>query len=943
MNILNRVTRRMLGKNPTRTWATIIGIMLSMALTVAVLEGAYSGLRFMENVEGATEGFYQGYYHGLTAEEAKRAVEQRAVKAAAVWQLVGYAALDNADRPLLAVDALGDNPDGILSVRLAAGRMPENDAELLLPLDWFSEPDLTRAEIEEKAAAAVGGTLTLSLGMRKAENGEPLTERYEYRFPVNNGGETLIDLTERTYTVVGVYCGFDRFIEGSNWCFRALTAGEGTGEYRVFFTLHLPALYRQFARTQTVSQNLIAHSSILRYHGVSDNVLLVALYGIAGILVALVALGSISLIYNSFSISVSERTRQFGILKSVGATKKQIRAMVRHEAFLLAGVGIVLGVGLGLAGIGVTLWAISPIISRMMTSESVLTAVQMRLIVSPAMLLIAAAVCLVTTLISARIPAMRAARLSPIEAIRQSADVKIRPREVKTSPLTQKLFGFDGMMASKSFKRNRKRYRATVLSLFISIVLFISASSLTSYLCDAINGVAGDSTAADILVYCSVPDGDPNALLEKLKRADGVTDGRFLLSLWTPITFDAKDLTDDYKQVAGLEKDDAEEVLQLTFGFVGDETFRSIVKDCGQNPDDYFSGAPVGAIVNENTAYVNIDGKNVYKSFRMVRDEAFPIRVTATDEREIDADGMVILVRDGILPNDALRLLGIGAGQIGLYPEEDYAKLGRPDENGHSPLGDALLAYEQTGVFDVSIIDREKLVIVPETDYYSAYELTLIGPCSAKGIVASHNAVLYPYSRMREVVDEQTAEKLLWYATYLFETENHTAAAEALYAIAEENQMRAFSLQDLTESLEIERLLVTVVNIFAYGFIILISLIAAANVFNTISTNVLLRRREFAMLKSIGLGEKGFRKMLNYECVIYGLKGLLWGLPAAALTSFLIWKVMSDGFSQPFYIPWHSIVIAVGSVFLVVFATMLYARHKLKRDNPIDALKNENL
>ena len=125
--------------------------------------------------------------------------------------------------------------------------------------------------------------------------------------------------------------------------------------------------------------------------------------------------------------------------------------------------------------------------------------------------------------------------------------------------------------------------------------------------------------------------------------------------------------------------------------------------------------------------------------------------------------------------------------------------------------------------------------------------------------------------------------------------------------------------------------------------ILVISLIAAANVFNTISTNVNLRRREFAMLKSVGLSNKGFRKMMNYECIIYGCKGLLWGLPVSVVVTFLIWKVTQNAFVIPFYIPWHSFVIAIGAVFLVVFASMLYASKRVRKDNMIEAIKNENL
>ena len=155
--------------------------------------------------------------------------------------------------------------------------------------------------------------------------------------------------------------------------------------------------------------------------------------------------------------------------------------------------------------------------------------------------------------------------------------------------------------------------------------------------------------------------------------------------------------------------------------------------------------------------------------------------------------------------------------------------------------------------------------------------------------------------------------------------------------------MDATQLYDSAAGEESVRMLVKVVNVFSYGFIILISLIAVANVFNTISTNVSLRRREFAMLRSIGLGNKGFRRMMNYECIIYGVKGLVWGLPAAIGMTWVIWRVTNQAFESSFYVPWYSIAIAVGSVFLVVFVTMLYAMDKIKKDNTIDALKNENL
>ena len=137
--------------------------------------------------------------------------------------------------------------------------------------------------------------------------------------------------------------------------------------------------------------------------------------------------------------------------------------------------------------------------------------------------------------------------------------------------------------------------------------------------------------------------------------------------------------------------------------------------------------------------------------------------------------------------------------------------------------------------------------------------------------------------------------------------------------------------------------LVTIIQIFSYGFIILISLISVANVFNTISSNVLLRRQEFAMLKSVGMTQRGFQRMMSYECMLYGLKSLLWGIPVSLLLSYFMYRAVGIGMDTPYLFPWQGILTSAVNVFLVVFISMLYAMRKMKRDNPLEALRNENL
>ena len=200
--------------------------------------------------------------------------------------------------------------------------------------------------------------------------------------------------------------------------------------------------------------------------------------------------------------------------------------------------------------------------------------------------------------------------------------------------------------------------------------------------------------------------------------------------------------------------------------------------------------------------------------------------------------------------------------------------------------------------------------------------------------------LIYPASMFEQAVSS-IASVSSW--EFRLQSDTPDAAVAQIGAYAQEQNFEGYELQNLTAGDETDRALIVIINVFSYGFIILISLIALANVFNTISTNVTLRRREFAMLRSVGLTEKGLNKMMNYECILYGVKGLSYGLIAAVLVTYLIYLAIRQGMDTEFYIPWYSITIAVASVFIVVFATMLYAMRKIKKEDPIEALKDENM
>lgn len=909
MNIFHRFTLASLKKNRVRTLVTVIGIMLSMALLTAVIEGANSGMQYLVRAETERVGAFHGYWREVEADKVSELARAEDVNKTAAFYRVGHAQVCDGEVKLtryLQIESMGAGLTDLVAVRLTAGRMPENEREIVLP-DRY---------VEQVARVRVGDTLTLSVGQRTL-NGEPIAAHKEYE-----KNEELTDCRELTYTVVGIFEKLDTVIDnGYSPSYIALTAGETAGPATVFFTLKHPARFYSVMKDNLnagIGYDWAAHSALLAYSGSFRNgVLTQLMYGLVTVLVVLIAFGSISLIYNSFSISVSERTRQFGILKSVGATKKQIRGAVLYEALVLCGIAIPLGAGVGCAGIGITLYCLRDSFHLILSDTS---DVKMKLVVSWVGLGMAALLCLSIALISAWIPARRALSVSPIQAIRQSTDIKISRREVKTSRLTQKLFGFEGMMASKNFKRNRKRYRSTVVSLFLSVTLFISAAAFCNYLKASVSSITSKDSGADIVYHTYDLRENPDALLEKLCRANGVERGAYLATRYETLRLPEGTLTKSYLEIfSDIMGSDTDGLYDMKLCAVSDAEFLRFTKAAGIDGERYLtSEEPMSLLYNRGSRYVRDASDASGSRAKWTTYTLFaPSATVGTYESrrirsEIDGYSFIAQDKDG---------------------DGSYLYLSKEDKATYRATGDDA--------------EREAFLNAhakrfSETEAVQVLSFRLGGTVDAVPLGMSEEKpfLIYPYSRIAEVTGIDPREDGI---AFCFEAPAHAAAYADMKQILSDAGQSTSRLYDNAQMLESMRSTVTVVNVFSYGFIILISLIAVANVFNTISTNIALRRREFAMMKSVGLTTRGMHKMLNYECLIYGIKGLALGLPVSFLSTLAIWLVVGQAVEQPFMIPWAAVAIAVGSVFAVVFATMLYAGGKLRRDNPIDALKNENL
>lgn len=900
MNVFYKVTLESLKKNKVRTIVTIVGIILSAAMICAVTTFASSFYNYIGEYYKYVCGDWHGSAEEITWEKYTELWETGELEEATYNQILGYANIqsENEYKPYLYI--IGGELEKFteqMPVHLLSGRYPQENTEILLPEHLKTNGNVTYD---------IGDTITLDIGERMLD-GYSLNQSNPCYIYDDDGNETVngeaLQIKEtRTYTVVGFYERLHYNLEGySAPGYTAITVAdkERTDEYRydVYFKMEKVKNIYDFIQTYQIEGQ--TNRDVLMIQGVFIyNSIGAVLGSLSAIVIALIMFGSISLIYNAFSISVSERTKQFGLLSSVGATKKQLRKMVFYEAFVVSGIGIPLGVLSGIAGIGVTLKVIGD------KFQSLGFPMDMKLNVSAISVAIAVIVAFVTVVLSAWIPSKRAMRVSAVEAIRQNNDIFAKNKDVRTPKWVLKVFGLSGVLANKYYKRNKKKYRTTIMSLFMSILLFVSASAFTDYLMDA--AVGGISPYEYDFVFYGEKENfaktTQEEMLAKLKGCNAVTDVVYQQTLISTGYVPNKKVTKEYAEIADeqvdgpVTKDGTQTGVFTCVSFVDDTEFNRLLKQYGLDENVYMNpNAPMAIAIDDNQYVDYVKGQ--YLQVDMIKEDDFEVSVN--------------LMRDF----EGYEVVGSYEDESGLIYEFSNLKTG---ETMELPEEDTQKEY---------ILKAGK--VIREEPFYE------------KDVWSCQLKLLYPQSMKAIVLPEKDMEDSTY--TYYIKSDAPSESRNEIKTLVTDAGIDMNYFNDYAEREEENRNIVTLIRVFAYGFTILISLIAAANVFNTISTNISLRRREFAMLKSVGMTSKGFNHMMNFECILYGSRALIYGLPASVGVTYLIYLAMATGYDAGFRIPWTAIGISVLSVFLVVFVTMMYSMSKIKKENPMDALKNENL
>ena len=848
MSILNRLTIKNLRLNKKRTIVTIIGIILSTALMVGIglLFSSFQDLMIRDTI--GYSGKYEAKYNDVDLIKLNDIKNKNFTYF--YEKPIGFSKIESSNeyKPYMYITSV--NREYFDELKLIEGDIPKNENEIVI-----SNHVITNGGLDYK----VGDIVTFTYGSRNIDGNITLanSELVDGEFLTNEG--------THTYKIVGI-------VDRSN--FESYSASGYTA-----FTVDVNSdngnvnLYVMFNKNKNIIKQSEELAKELNYNGdINYNSTLLALYGestygnvmssMGGmmiIMLSLVSIGCIIVIYNSFAISVMERKKEFGLLSSIGATKRQLSHTVFFEAVVVGVIGIILGILGAYIGIGCVILIINNLISDMLEYK-------LHLVTNPLFIVIPVIFMIVVIGVSAFIPSRRASKVSPIEAIRQNDDIKINKKKIRTSKLVLKLFGIEGEIALKNIKRNKKKYRVTIVSLFISIVLFISFSSYMNYTLNTASSVMGEVPYDYRISYF----GDDNNK-EELDKINEIVK------------------SSDVKKYVSYSVGNLSIIGNYTYSDEYLDFYKSAYGDDGIKALNNLKYQSIYILVLDDNSY------NKYKKLI-----------------GLDKDSVILLNRfKGVSYGNNKRvnydIPVINNGNINIK----ICNFDDDEENVDTTK------YCNKNIDNIFVTNKS-FDLIEEFSYMDDFKLIV-------------NKKLY------DSISDGGAD----FTQFNIISDNTNNIDKLTKELDKYNNVNYINIK---ESMKQTNNLILVVKILMYGFISLVTLIGVTSVFNTISTSMALRKREFAVLRSIGLTRGGFNKMLFFESLFFGMKSLIFALPVSIGVTILIHYSLADMVSiSTIIIPWKAIIISIVSVFIIVLLTMMYSSSKIKKHNIIEQIREENI
>lgn len=901
MNLLNKLTIKSLKLNKKRTIVTIIGIMLSVALITAVTALFFSANASLINFEIRQKGNYHYSFKEVPISDIKNFTNNRHIDTIYKIANIGYAKLSNSkneNKPYAYIRAFEKEALSNLAINLVSGRLPENDQEILIP---------THLKTNGRITYEVGDTITLDVGKRVDSEGYELTQDNPYFIeednPSDSSDEQIIDSTTKTYKIVGIIERPSNSIESySAPGFTFITIlkdykaypkvdlyvrydKEGLKDHDIITANILgidEELYTKFQNGEIYSsdnyeeelENIQNELDKAKYQYDSNNYLIMLESGILKessmqslalvvlVVIIIIIVTSVFCIKNSFDISITEKIKQYGMLASIGATKKQIKKNVYYEALILALIGIPLGIICGLLASYILI-----IISNYFLKDMMNLGLIFKFSIYP--LIIAIVLGFVTIFLSAMRSARRASKISPITAIRNSENIKIKAKKLKSPRYIKKIFGIGGDVSYKNLKRNRQKYRTTVISIIVCVSVFIALYYFIN-LAFVYTQKELNSRSYNLSIDYNIENNkDISSKIEEIVNDESVE--KYAIVRNSYITIDSYKAKYSKEYLKYYPNSNSKEETSYTY----------------ENEE--------GELVTEQeTNAINIYriGKKAYNEYLN--------ELNLTYEEAKDKVILINYMKTNVEEN--------GHMTDKTIPVYDYKN------------GDILNWQHGDTAEDIA------LEIIKVTNKY---------PFSFESM--NYNPLIIVSD---ELFDKLFAEDINYEYVNLKST-NASKLQDEIDLILKDFD---YSLNNIEENVRMMESFYTLIAIFLYGFITVIALIGITNIFNTITTNMELRSREFATLKSIGMTTKEFNRMIRLESFFYGTKSLIIGIPIGCLLAYLIYRLLSaDDSSMYFELPYPAILITIIAVFLLIACIMKYSINKINKQNTIETIRNENI
>ncbi len=829
MFILKKITKNDLKLNKKRSIGTIIGIILSTALITCVGGMFYVFQNTMVQNAINADGYWHIELSDISEKDVKEVSLNKDFSNITLVKDLGYSITEIEDDYVKGhIYSMDKDTFNFLGYKILEGTFPKSNKEIALSKTYA-----------KYAKINIGDEISLNIGDMVDENGNKIDGEYYSKINIINGNVY-------TFKVVGFINAHPTLI----------TTDIDSSKNDVYLTLKNPKNYKKDFEELLASGNYNDYRrniGLLRYEvfSFSDNTLSF-LTKIVGIVIFIILVTSVFSIRNSFAISTTEKLKTYGMLKSIGATSKQIKKMVLLEGTYLGLIGIPLGAILGL---GVT-YLLTIIVNVIAKSGTLVSNDLLYYKFNILPVIIAVIVGIIMIYLSTIGSKKKAGLVSPIQNIRNAGEIK-NNKDYKVPRLISKIFKIGGILSYKNVKRSKKKYRVTIISLTISIFIFILVSCFISY---GIKTVNDEYITLNFNVSANLYS-DEKLTPEKIRNLQNLAKSHL-------------QYVGDYNKEGVFYLKDTSHIVDK----------KSLVEDCSRY-EKMNSDKCIGDIVKYGHIYLIIYDDESFKELASI---------LHLNYENIKDKGL---------------LLNTSKEQIG--------KITRYFKTSTYQKGD--------------IIHLDNLY----NDYKLDYEIAISTDYRPWGFEA-----YFGYSTPMLIV----SEKYYPYREFLIPENIYYEAEDAEKLVDDIKKINSdINVTNIDAEIKQMQSTILIMSIFIYGFIIVVTLIGITSVFNTITSNMELRKKEFASLKSIGMTKREFNNMILLEAVFYSFKSLFYGIILGLIGSYLVYRIFAERIDYGYLFPTKAIIISIIFIIIIVYAIMNYSIKKINKQNIIETIRKENI